>query len=228
MSFCRAALLLLSFAAVAPAGCGGKPLLARLQSQHQHPQEVSSTPRVSFQNDDDDAAAAALGSCQSPLQCNARNCQDCACVNGECQCADGWSGDSCETPFCVNRTDGCSGHGTCQHTPTSITCECDPKFTGPHCENQTHCDLNCVHGGTPNEACTTCEDCLVAWVGPTCNIYNSSIDAGSLLSMYTQFFTKLAAEQAGFVTAIEAKYNPVPGWNQVGAAYDIAPRYVRG
>ena len=109
--------------------------------------------------------------CVSPLQCNARACQDCACVDGKCKCADGFSGDTCQTPFCVNRTDGCSGHGECVVTPTSITCKCDTNFTGPTCANETHCDLKCVHGGAPNDDCTQCDGCLVAWVGPTCNVY---------------------------------------------------------
>ena len=62
---------------------------------------------------------AALGSstraddqCDGPLDCNGKNCFECSCTDHKCQCADGWSGPHCETPFC-NATSGCSGHGSC-------------------------------------------------------------------------------------------------------------------
>ena len=162
-------------------------------------------------------------SCVSPLQCNARQCADCACVDGKCSCADGWSGSGCNTPFCVNRTDGCSGHGTCQVTKTSMSCQCDSGFSGPHCANTSHCDLKCVHGGVPDATCTTCDGCLVAWVGPTCNVYNASIDAATLLSMYTTFFQTLVEKQQGYEVAINATKNPIPGWDVAAAAYDLIP-----
>ena len=59
------------------------------------------------------AASTTTTPCTGALDCNARECLDCSCVNHECACADGWSGDGCATPFCNNRTDGCSGHGDC-------------------------------------------------------------------------------------------------------------------
>ena len=50
--------------------------------------------------------------CDGPLDCNGKKCFECSCTDHKCQCADGWSGPHCETPFC-NATSGCSGHGSC-------------------------------------------------------------------------------------------------------------------
>ena len=111
-------------------------------------------------------------------------------------------------------------------TPTSMSCQCDTNFTGPHCANETHCELDCVHGGSPNADCTECTGCLVAWQGPTCNIYNASIDATTLLNLYTAFFDDLVQEQAAFEANVTATLNPIPGWNLTGAAIDLMPEYV--
>ena len=54
--------------------------------------------------------------CDGPLDCNGKNCFECSCTDHKCQCADGWSGPHCETPFC-NATSGCSGHGSCAPQP---------------------------------------------------------------------------------------------------------------
>merc|ERR1719261_133067 len=81
--------------------------------------------------------AAVNGACHGPLDCNAAECYDCSCTDGQCACADGWAGDQCETPFCANRTVGCSGHGVCKQSLHNISCACDDGFVGDHCETAT-------------------------------------------------------------------------------------------
>jgi hypothetical protein len=72
-------------------------------------------------------------SCMGPLDCNARECLECACVNAKCVCKDGWSGNNCELPFCTNRTQ-CSNHGNCQQAAYDITCICDSGYSGARCK----------------------------------------------------------------------------------------------
>ena len=79
------------------------------------------------------------GSCQGPLDCNGRECLDCSCENSICVCKDGWSGDHCQTPFCVNRST-CSNHGNCKQTVHNINCDCDTGYAGPRCKTAT-CSL---------------------------------------------------------------------------------------
>jgi len=135
-------------------------------------------------------------SCVSPLDCNAKECMDCVCKDGECSCADGWSGANCTTPFCVKRSD-CSNHGDCIATLTNISCVCDAGWTGfrkkfslkvsyqrlgARCEAAS-CPLNCTHGGVPDSNCTQCVGCLGAWYGKQCDQWNASAPVGTLLTM---------------------------------------------
>ena len=79
------------------------------------------------------------------------------------------------TPFCYNRTDGCSGHGDCRASLHNITCECDDGYIGGRCETKT-CDLKCQHGGTPYDDCTKCDGCKGAWGGKLCDQWNEGIE----------------------------------------------------
>jgi hypothetical protein len=122
------------------------------------------------------ASPPGVPSCTSAHDCNAPACLDCACKNGQCVCADGWSGAHCDTPFCTNRTAGCSGHGDCSATASDISCTCDPGWFGPRCA----CNITCGHGGEPNAACTTCEGCLGAWSGLHCETWDASVPKSTL------------------------------------------------
>ena len=103
------------------------------------------------------------GSCKGVVDCNARYCLDCTCVDGKCECADGFGGAFCETPFCQTRSN-CSDHGECVATRSNITCACDPGYSGPRCKKK-HCTLSCGHGGEPDAECLRCTSCLGAWKG---------------------------------------------------------------
>lgn len=124
---------------------------------------------------------ALTSSCVSPLDCNAKECLDCVCKDGECYCADGWSGPNCTTPFCVKRAD-CSNHGDCIATLTNISCVCDVGWAGPRCEAPV-CSLNCTHGGVADANCTRCVGCLGAWYGKQCDQWNASVPLDTLINL---------------------------------------------
>ena len=56
------------------------------------------------------------------------------CINGECQCKEGWTGPHCGQPICGLRSDdmnGCRNGGRCIGPEK---CACVYGFTGPNCE----------------------------------------------------------------------------------------------
>jgi hypothetical protein len=55
------------------------------------------------------------------------------CVDSQCHCNEGWSGDQCSIRTCLNPVDGttCSEAGTC----TSGICTCRSGFDGPTCRS---------------------------------------------------------------------------------------------
>ena len=56
------------------------------------------------------------------------------CINGECQCKEGWTGPHCGQPICGLRSDdmnGCRNGGRCIGPDK---CACVYGFTGPNCE----------------------------------------------------------------------------------------------
>jgi len=166
-------------------------------------------------------ALSALGfartdQCDGPLDCNGKNCFECSCTDHQCQCADGWSGPHCETPFC-NSTSGCSGHGSCVMKARSISCACDAGWAGPHCETAV-CALVCVHGGAPDKGCTTCEGCRGAWGGKLCDTWNASFPASSV---QLQLSALKNASQAALQESL--KYTPIckQGQECVGWGVDL-------
>lgn len=143
------------------------------------------------------------GSCTGPLQCNAKNCYNCACKDSKCACSGGFSGPHCENIFCVNRTSGCSGHGDCVQTLQNITCECDKYYSGSHCE-VAECQLDCKHGGTPNKDCTQCEGCKGAWSGKLCNVWNEKVPVHQLMSKLYEI-----SNASQKMLKAQQKFNPI-------------------
>ena len=94
--------------------------------------------------------AVAGADCAGPMDCNAKECYDCTCTNGQCSCGDGWSGQQCDTPFCVNRTEGCSGHGNCQQSLHNPALEIQ-LFLLDHVAPKQHAQekVSSLHGRLP-------------------------------------------------------------------------------
>ena len=149
------------------------------------------------------AAFGGDGKCAGALECNARLCYDCACVSGKCRCGSGYSGDNCQTPFCQNRTQGCSGHGECIQSLQNITCDCDKGFVGSRCQVKT-CTLECKHGGTPYNDCTRCDGCKGAWGGKLCDKWNGGVPAGQLMAKLEQI-----ANASQKMLDAQKQFNPI-------------------
>lgn len=65
------------------------------------------------------------------------------CIEGDCQCPDGYYGEHCESNVCdeVN----CQNGGYCDDG----SCRCPAGYSGPRCEDYDPChNVNCLNGGT--------------------------------------------------------------------------------
>ncbi|KAI5056639.1 hypothetical protein GOP47_0028826 [Adiantum capillus-veneris] len=86
------------------------------------------------------------------------------CVDGDCKCLFGFSGEDCSLKSCPS---DCSGHGICTQAGN---CECDHGFTGVDCSTAI-CDEQCsLHGGVCDNG--VCEFRCSDYAGYTCQ--NSS------------------------------------------------------
>ena len=66
-----------------------------------------------------------------PAGLNADQCSSNGlCVNGSCQCSQGWTGEACETVASCPGSPQCSGHGVCVD---NNTCLCDGAWRGNDC-----------------------------------------------------------------------------------------------
>jgi hypothetical protein len=139
------------------------------------------------------------GSCTTQADCNGMLCPECSCINSACDCAGGWSGAHCETPFCTGRSD-CSSHGDCVD---SSSCRCDAGWEGPRCATKT-CDRQCHHGGYPNPECTDCTHCQGAWRGPFCLDWNHSVP-----KPYLNYRLQTLRNNSRAKLSRDAQYNPL-------------------
>ncbi|EGC32669.1 hypothetical protein DICPUDRAFT_38006, partial [Dictyostelium purpureum] len=106
-------------------------------------------------------------------------CKDPTCNNngicdkskGKCNCNDGYSGDSCETPICSSSCSNhgsyptCSNHGVCDRSKG--ICSCNNGFGGESCETPI-CSTGCSNHGScisPGKC-----KCLDGWIGDDCSI----------------------------------------------------------
>jgi len=67
------------------------------------------------------------------------NCVNGYCFQGQCQCYTGWTGNSCQIPYCPNN---CNGKGNC----VSNVCVCSLGWVGGDCSQQDtiHCNGDSV------------------------------------------------------------------------------------
>jgi hypothetical protein len=92
-----------------------------------------------------------------------------ACVNGICQCADGYSGAMCETNTDPCRSLDCGAHGTC----LGGSCECESgEYSGEHCQNFDSCfGIDCGQHGTCTGGSCVCESS--AYTGDRCQNFDT-------------------------------------------------------
>ncbi len=86
-----------------------------------------------------------------------------SCVEGSCDCPDGFSGDSCQNEdLCITQAPNCLNGGTCLNGG----CDCPEGYSGDTCE--THCSSTVV--GTYN---------VTASINPSCQAgISTQISAG--------------------------------------------------
>ena len=109
------------------------------------------------------------GICVSDIDCNGGTCN----TGGGCDCAAGYSGDSCETNIDECSLNLCNVTGTfnCTDGVNSRTCNCKNGYDGDDCEtNIDECaSAPCKNGGTCADGINsyTCT-CLEGWEGTNC------------------------------------------------------------
>jgi len=87
------------------------------------------------------------GECVNP--CKDVDCVNGTCVEGTCECDEGWSGPNCEIDLCA---DVDCDHGVC----ASGVCECDDGWEGTLCDE---CSTDCgSHGACNNDGECVCTD----------------------------------------------------------------------
>ena len=120
------------------------------------------TPCIDQECDDgegvvlEDWTASAVGACES--------------------CPSGWTSPKGNTP-CVNRNEceeydsPCGGHGACDDTIGSYTCDCEAGYTGLHCIGIDYCHNNPCKNGAPcnnKDEGPDCQ-CTAGWEGSVCD-----------------------------------------------------------
>lgn len=146
-------------------GCGGQLLNSSLNSYlYENGECVGPDTCVCVTRSNSTVSAFVDSLCTQP------NC-DTDCVNGPCvfrhgrnfcNCADGWSGESCETALCLRN--GCdSVHGTCT---LPDLCICEAGFFGINCTQPCQCSEHgtCSDGASGSGSCT----CEPGYWGATC------------------------------------------------------------
>jgi hypothetical protein len=83
-------------------------------------------------------------------ECASRPCQNGgSCVGGigayTCTCADGYSGNLCQTAIDECASAPCAHGGTCQDAVASFTCTCTPEWMGATCQLSSGCGHSPFH-----------------------------------------------------------------------------------
>ncbi|KAK6195701.1 hypothetical protein SNE40_001073 [Patella caerulea] len=81
--------------------------------------------------------------CSAPVinACNSDPCQNSGTCTQDgdsftCNCADGFTGETCETPVNACNSNPCLNSGTCTQDGNGFTCNCADGFTGDTCESE--------------------------------------------------------------------------------------------
>ncbi|WAR31958.1 NOTC3-like protein [Mya arenaria] len=101
--------------------------------------------------------------CDPIDECSELPCGNHTCINKmddfECNCQDGWSGDTCEIPPDFCQQNECGNHSICVNIQDSYQCNCSGNYSGTFCQTPpgagiwstwndwSSCDATCG-GGT--------------------------------------------------------------------------------
>ncbi|GLD62327.1 N-acetylglucosamine-1-phosphodiester alpha-N-acetylglucosaminidase-like protein, partial [Lates japonicus] len=109
--------------------------------------------------------------CVHPRRCEPSDCSGHgACVDGRCQCQEGWQGAACDALVC--QPPACGSHGVC----TAGGCVCDAGWRGKNCSQEclpgfygVGCNQTCacVNGGSCDPVHGRCS-CAPGFRGNTC------------------------------------------------------------
>ena len=104
-----------------------------------------------------------------------KNCSYCCitCNNGGqhnsdcsmCNCAPGYTGNTCDTDIDDCDPDPCVNNGTCSDEVNDYTCTCINEWMGKNC---SYCGITCNNGGQQNSDCAMC-NCAPGYTGNMCD-----------------------------------------------------------
>jgi len=85
------------------------------------------------------------------------------CVDGTCECDEGYLGTNCERTVCDDLN--CGPNGTCNLSTAS--CDCDEGYSGTNCENNVCDNIDCGDNGTCDTTTGACL-CNEGYEGNNC------------------------------------------------------------
>ncbi|XP_012935927.1 uncharacterized protein LOC101854936, partial [Aplysia californica] len=120
--------------------------------------------------------------CAESCNCSLLNADDCNKVNGSCSCKQGWTGATCDVDEDECDSDPCPDNATCQNTPGSFVCSCNPGYSksnnnsctvcspgtyGQECRHQCNCSGDNTLSCDPQFGICSCKK---GWEGLSCHV----------------------------------------------------------